>query len=226
MTSNKSFLVAVIPAFNEEPTVAATVAAVRGRGLDAIIVDDGSSDRTAEIAATSGAQVIRHERNYGYESALCTGIHAAAAAAYEMAVTFDADGQLDADDILRFADIAHREESDVVIGVRDYRNRTSEYLLAWYGRWRFGIRDPLCGMKLYRLTSARRHFPFDQAKLVGMELAFRMATGGCRISEATIHVTPRLGDSRYGSALRGNLKILRALIRSGRIFGWFRRASQ
>lgn len=225
MTSNKSFLVAVMPAFNEELTVAETVAAVRRQGLDAIVVDDGSSDRTAEIAAASGAQVIRHERNCGYESALCTGIHAAVAATFEMAVTFDADGQFHANDLLRFAEIAIREESDVVIGVRDYQNRMSEHLLTWYGRWRFGIRDPLCGMKLYRLTSARPYLPFDQAKLAGMELAFRMAKGGCRISEVAIHVIPRLGDSRYGSALLGNLKILRALIRSGRIFGWFRRES-
>lgn len=219
-------MVAVIPALNEEATVAATVVAVRGRGLDAIIIDDGSSDRTAEIAMASGANVIRHERNYGYEAALCTGIHAAAAAGYEMAVTFDADGQLDADDLLRFAEIARREDGDVVIGVRDYRNRASERLVAWYGRWRFDIRDPLCGMKLYRLASARAHFPFDQANLVGMELAFRMATAGCRICEAPIRVVRRLDGSRYGTALSGNLKILRALIRSVRIFGWFKGVSR
>jgi glycosyltransferase involved in cell wall biosynthesis len=224
MTSSEAGLAVVIPALNEEATIAATVAAVRIRGLDAIVVDDGSTDCTAEVAAAEGAQVIRHERNFGYEPALSTGVHAAAAAGYGMAVTFDADGQLDADDLVRFVEIIRREDSDVVIGVRDHRNRISENLLAWYGRWRFGIRDPLCGMKLYRLASARLHFPFDQAGLVGMELAFRMAAGGCRISEAAIHVVPRRGDSRYGNSLRGNLKILRALLRSARIFGWVRRA--
>lgn len=218
-------LVVVIPALNEEATIGAMVAAVRVRGFDVIVVDDGSSDRTAELAAMEDAQVIRHERNCGYEKALCTGVHAAAAAGYGMAVTFDADGQLDADDLVRFAEIVCREDSDVVSGVRDYRNRISEYVMAWYGMWRFGIRDPLCGMKLYRLASARPYFPFDQSGLVGMELAFRMAAGGCRISEVAIHVVPRLGNSRYGSSLRGNLNILRALIRSVRIFGWIRRAS-
>lgn len=223
MTSSEPALAVVIPALNEEVTIAATVAAVRVLGFDVIVVDDGSLDRTAELAAAEGARVIRHERNCGYEPALCTGVHAAADAGYGMAATFDADGQLDAGDLVRFAEIIRREDSDVVIGVRDYRNRISEYLLTWYGRWRFGIRDPLCGMKLYRMASARSHFPFDQAGLVGMELAFRMAAGGCRISEAAIHVVPRLGDSRYGSSLRGNLKILRALLRCARIFGWVRR---
>lgn len=224
MTSSEAGLAVVIPALNEEATIAATVAAVRIRGLDAIVVDDGSTDCTAEVAAAEGAQVIRHERNLGYERALCTGVHAAAATGYAMVVTFDADGQLNADDLVRFSDVIHCEESDIVVGVRDYRNRISEYLLAWYGRWRFGICDPLCGMKLYRLASARPHFPFDQMGLAGMELAFRMAADGCRISEVAIHVAPRLGDSRYGNTLRGNLKILWALLRSVHVFGWVRRA--
>ena len=215
-------LVVVIPAFNEEATIGAIVTSVRDRGYDVIVVDDGSTDSTAGVATIYGAQVLKHIRNLGYERALCTGVHVAASSNYELVVTFDADGQLEVDDVVRFAEIARSEDCDVVIGVRDYRNRISEYLLVLYGKWRFGIQDPLCGMKLYRLTSASPYFPFDQAGLVGMELAFRMAAGGCRINEAFIHASPRLGDSRFGSSLQGNLKILRALFASVRIFGWVR----
>lgn len=69
----------VIPAFNEESTVGNCVAAVRGHPLvdEIIVVDDGSSDRSAEVAAQAGATVIRLEQNVGKAMALDAGVRAA-----------------------------------------------------------------------------------------------------------------------------------------------------
>jgi len=133
--------------------------------------------------------------------------------------TFDADGQLDADDLMRFVAKMDEEGSDVVVGIRSYRNRYSEHLLALWARYRFGIQDPLCGLKLYRLSKAKGYFPFDSFRLVGMELVFRMVEAGNKISELPIHVKPRIGQSRYGSSLRGEMNILKSFGRALTVFG-------
>jgi glycosyltransferase involved in cell wall biosynthesis len=63
----------LIPAFNEELSIAAVIQAASNYGK-AIVIDDGSSDPTSEIAYKLGALVIRHEKNYGYQAALNSGL--------------------------------------------------------------------------------------------------------------------------------------------------------
>ncbi len=220
--SNSSRLAVIIPAFNEETTIAGVVSSVSRLGATPIVVDDGSIDQTANFARSSSAVVCCHETNKGYEPALNTGIDEAARLGFELAATFDADGQLDAEDLVKFVKVIEAEKSDLVVGIRDYRNRYAEYLLAAFGRIRFGLSDPLCGLKLYRLRAAAPHFPFDTLKLVGMEMSFRMIDGGCKVSEVAIHVEKRNGVSRYGSSLCGEINILKSLWRVIREFGLFK----
>jgi glycosyltransferase involved in cell wall biosynthesis len=111
---------AVIPAYNEELAIAQTVQACR-RVLDrlegtheVIVVDDGSSDKTAEIAAAAGAKVVRHPHNLGYGRSLKDGI---LAASHDTIVISDADGTYPID---RIPDLfeAHRAGFDMVVGAR------------------------------------------------------------------------------------------------------------
>lgn len=215
-------LAVVIPALNEAATIKDVVDSVVELGAIPIVVDDGSSDDTANVATSAGAKVVKHETNKGYEPALTTGIHEAAALGYELAATFDADGQLNPEDLLRFTTILDSESCDVVVGVRNYRNRYAEYILAWYGKIRFGLSDPLCGLKLYKLEKAKLYFPFDTQKLVGMELTFKMIDAGCMFSQTPIYVKRRIGVSRYGSSLRGEFNIIKAFVRVLKLFGVFR----
>lgn len=220
MTLNKHRLAVVIPAMNESTTIKQVVDSIIRRDATAIVVDDGSTDQTARIAREAGAFVIEHEFNKGYEPALTTGVHAAAEQGFELVATFDADGQLDPDDVITFVSVLDAEKCDLVIGIRDYRNRYAEYLLSVLGRVRFGIKDPLCGLKLYRLQQALPHLPFDSHKLVGMELAFKMIDSGCSVLEKPIHVQKRNGASRYGSSLKGEARILKSLFNVLKIFGF------
>ncbi|MEK7516252.1 MAG: glycosyltransferase family 2 protein [Patescibacteria group bacterium] len=91
----------VIPAWNEERTVGAVVHEVRQYAQEVIVVDDGSSDGTGEVAAREGARVLRHAANRGQGAALQTGISAALARGADIIVTFDADGQFSASEIPR-----------------------------------------------------------------------------------------------------------------------------
>lgn len=212
-------LAVVIPALNEEASIGKVVTSVVQRGATVIVVNDGSSDKTAEIAKAAGAIIIQHEKNRGYEPALTSGVHAAHDQGFEIAATFDADGQLDPDDLIKFMRKLDQDQSDLVVGMRDYRNRYCEYLLAWFGQFRFGLVDPLCGLKMYRLNKAKKYFPFDTCRLVGMELALKMIADGCKFSQMPIHVKKREGESRYGSSLKGEIFILKSLFKVFELFG-------
>jgi glycosyltransferase involved in cell wall biosynthesis len=110
----------LIPAFNEEagigPTLAALLAEPRLAGAELIVIDDGSSDRTAEIVrAFPGVRLIQHPFNRGYGSAIRTGARASHG---ETIFWFDSDGQHRVEDLLAVADKLIGEQLEYVIGVR------------------------------------------------------------------------------------------------------------
>lgn len=180
-----------------------------------IVVDDGSTDTTAEIAAASGAVVLRHGRNRGYDAALESGFREAQRLGFDTVVTLDADGQHDPGLVGRLLG-ALDAGADLAVGVRDRRARCSEYLFAWYTRWRWGLRDPLCGLKAYRMTVFARLGHFDSYGSIGTELLLFAARCGFRIAQVDFHVGDRKGQPRFGRRLRTNIVILRALLLSRR----------
>jgi glycosyltransferase involved in cell wall biosynthesis len=108
----------VIPAYNEGPVISRLVAEVKRTNHAVVVVDDGSSDATADQAYAGGAVVIRHPFNLGQGAALQTGIDYALAQAAEVIVTFDADGQHRVSDISRLAEALLQERADFALGSR------------------------------------------------------------------------------------------------------------
>jgi glycosyltransferase involved in cell wall biosynthesis len=107
---------AVIPAYNEEKTIGSVVLGTRQYALRVIVVDDGSNDKTAEIARLAGAQVLIHPQNMGKGSALKTGFQAAKDA--DIIVTLDSDGQHQPREIPLLLEPIIAGEADVVNGSR------------------------------------------------------------------------------------------------------------
>lgn len=202
----------VIPALNEAATIAEVVHAAGKYGL-VIVVDDGSGDETPKLAEEAGAFVVSHTHNRGYDSALNTGFKKAAELDVEMIITLDADGQHDPSLIQRFIDKID-EGADVVIGERSERQRVSENLFAWWTGLRFGIMDPLCGMKAYRRTTYKLLGHFDSYESIGTELMMFAAKNMLIINQIPFEVRARRGESRFGQMLSGNYKILRAMLLS------------
>ena len=107
----------VMPAYNEDRSVGRVLDALRREGwTNVIVVDDGSSDRTAEIARSKGVRVVSHPRNMGLGAALRTGLEAARGLGAERVVTFDADGQHDPKAVRRLLEAL--DGADLAIGVR------------------------------------------------------------------------------------------------------------
>ncbi len=109
----------VVPVFNEEQTVGATIADLRQTFPNVVCVDDGSVDGSGQIARASGATVLRHVLNQGQGAALQTGFdYLLRATAARHVVTFDADGQHLVSDAVRMVERARETGVDVVLASR------------------------------------------------------------------------------------------------------------
>ena len=108
----------IIPAFNEATVIQEVVHTVARTCPNVVVVDDGSTDRTAEEARRAGAAVLRHSLNLGQGAALQTGIAWALRQPAEWLVTFDADGQHDISDVPRMIERLMETGADVALGSR------------------------------------------------------------------------------------------------------------
>ena len=113
-----SKILVAIPAFNEGTTIGSVVLKARQFATEVIVVDDGSSDDTAETAALAGAHVIQHARNLGKGVAIRSAWLYAREYAPEALVLIDGDHQHDPNDIPRLVETILSGKSDLVIGVR------------------------------------------------------------------------------------------------------------
>lgn len=202
----------VIPALNESATIDAVVAAA-GRYGTPIVVDDGSTDGTGTLALQAGAIVVTHEANRGYDAAINSGFKKAADSGCDLIITLDADGQHDPTLIQKFITEINAG-ADVVIGRRNTRQRLAEHIFAWYTQFTYGVLDPLCGMKAYRKKVYQSLGHFDSYGSVGTELMLFAAKNSFQICEVPFIVRERVGASRFGQNLSGNIKIFRALLLS------------
>ena len=150
----------IIPAFEAERTIGAVVEAVKRQGLPIVVIDDGSRDRTAAVAAERGALVISHLRNYGKGRALRTGFEYVLRASYEGVITMDGDGQHDAEEILTLIRAGEVQHAGMVVGDRMSRghavmprarritNRLMSRVVSLLTRQ--AIPDSQCGFRMIR----------------------------------------------------------------------------
>jgi glycosyltransferase involved in cell wall biosynthesis len=148
--------IALIPAFNAELSIAELIAALRQttRSLRVLVVDDGSADKTGDIAAAAGAMVVRHETNRGKGAALQTGFdHIRGLSNIDFIITMDADLQHCPEDVLKLFAAQRFSNADIVVGRRN----------------RIGAGMPIARILSNTITSA----------LVGMRTGCRISDSQC-----------------------------------------------
>jgi glycosyltransferase involved in cell wall biosynthesis len=170
---------AVIPAYNEQATLRGVIRALRERApeFDVVVVDDGSTDATSQVALAEGARVLRHPFNLGIGGAVQSGYRFALEQGYDYCVQVDGDGQHDPAEIATLRAAMDADTSiDMVVGSRfltsDYRypapisRRTGIHVFAFICSRVIGqnVSDPTSG---FRLTNRRaislfaRDYPHD-----------------------------------------------------------------
>ena len=200
----------VIPAFNEEEAISRVVNGISGYGT-VIVVNDGSTDNTEQVALASGALVVSHDLNRGYDKALATGLLKALGEQFDFAITFDGDGQ-HAPELIKYFLSELIGGADIVIGYRDKYQRVSETIFARLAKILWGISDPLCGMKGYRLSKLKCIDSVCTYPSIGTELAIRAVRSGWNIGQVAVNTFDRNGKSKFGAGLSANLRILRAML--------------
>jgi len=210
---DRSRIALIIPAYNEATTIYGVVESASKFGVP-IVVDDCSSDRTAELANKAGAIVVSNSTNLGYDGALNSGFAEAYKRGFQAMITLDADGQHDPSILALFIE-ALSCGADLVLGVRNRKPRIAEHLFAFYAKFKYGIRDPLCGMKAYRRSVYEELGFFDSYKSIGTELAIYGVKKRFVIKHINFLVRDRIDSPRFGRLLSANLKIIRAMILSG-----------
>lgn len=201
----------VIPAFNEAATIARVVSDVAAFGTP-VVVDDCSTDNTAELARNAGAVVVQHQKNGGYDAALQSGFEEADRLGVDAVVTFDADGQHKAQTLDRVLYLLESEDVELVFGSRSKSARISEYFFSLYTKWRYGVVDILCGLKGYRISLFREYGRFDGTRSVGTELALSALRSKAKFAAVRVSIAPREeGVARFGSVVYANARIFRAM---------------
>jgi glycosyltransferase involved in cell wall biosynthesis len=210
----------VIPAFNEEAAIAAVVAGCRRHDLPVYVVDDGSSDATAERARAAGATVFSHQVNRGKGRAMADGLERAAADGLEAVVFLDADGQHDPAELPAFQ-AAAEAGAEVVVGcrrldgakmplVRRLTNRFTSWVLSRLAGRR--LNDTQSGYRLVRVAVWPRIRPESGRFAAEGEMLVRAGRAGVRIAEVPIktiygnevsHIHPMKDAMRFfGMVLR------------------------
>ena len=117
----------------------------------------------------AGAILIKHKHNLGYDQSLNSGFNIAAINGFKYIITFDADDQHDPKIITNFLD-SLKNGSKVVCGIRNKKQRFAENIFSLYTNFRWGIKDPLCGMKGYSMNIYKELGHFDSYESIGTEL--------------------------------------------------------
>jgi glycosyltransferase involved in cell wall biosynthesis len=216
------------PAYNEEANVEAVIREGLEKmprycdDLELIVVDDGSRDRTGQIADRLAAEdarvrVIHHRPNRGYGGAIRSGL---SAATREYVFFSDGDLQFDLDDLSRL--LPHLEKADVVVGYRERRADPPKRLfIAWVYNLLIRIlfaapfRDVDCAFKLFRRSVFGR-VPLERVRSNGAffspELLLVLRAAGVRIVQVGVRHFPRRAEEEKGATLRVVLRAIRDLL--------------
>jgi glycosyltransferase involved in cell wall biosynthesis len=199
----------LIPAYNASASLQGVIEGIKGYVSSIVVVDDGSTDATAAIAAATGVSVLRHHTNRGKGVALRTGFWFLLHQGYEAIITMDADGQHDPSFIPLFIDASEQGKGDIVIGSRAQEFHAMSRLRRFWNRLGVKAVSKLIGTPLtdtqsgYRLITAEvlKGLPLRAAGYeIELELLIKACKRGHRVVE--IPVTTHFIDGRHSSHFR------------------------
>ena len=196
---HKQEIVAAIPCFNEERFIGSVVVKARKYVDKVIVVDDGSTDATAEVAEAAGAQVIRHKKNQGKGVAIRSAFEWARDEGCTALVLLDGDGQHEPADIPTLLRPVLEGEADVVVGSRflaasgnipRYR-RVGQHLLTLVTNLgsRVKLSDSQSGFRAFSCKAINDMSFAEDGLSVESEMQFSIGRSGLRVAEVPIEVS-------------------------------------
>ena len=215
----------VVPAFNEEKTVSQIIEGIADEGYNVILVDDGSRDKTLDLAIESKKKypnqifVVSHVINRGLGAALKTGMMVALNKGAKYIVTFDADGQHEIKDIPKVCKPLQDGEADVVIGARPFEDMPisksfaniimNSLTLLFYGK---NVKDSQSGLRAFTSHAADVINIVSRGYGVSSEFIKEISDKNLRLSEVTITTIYTPETQNKGTDAIVGLKILTKMV--------------
>lgn len=230
---HRPLVVAAIPCFDEERFIGSVVLAVRKYADRVLVVDDGSTDASAEIAAAAGATVVGHGGNRGYGAAIRTALAKGREQGAGVLVVIDADGQHDARDIPRLVQPVLAGEADVVIGSRflgktngtPFYRRVGQRLLNAATNVGSGhsLSDSQSGFRAYSARAMDLLNLTEDGMSASSEMQFAIASKGLKVAEVPIEVCyedrPKRNPVGHGMSVLSRVLVLLSLRQPFLLFG-------
>jgi glycosyltransferase involved in cell wall biosynthesis len=214
----------VIPTYNEARTISVLVKQIRKQGLDALVIDDGSSDNSGQIARDNGALLLKNEQNLGKGASLIKGFDWALKNSYDAVITMDGDGQHLPEEIPDFIQAAQDRDKDIIIGNRMSQRRNMPLVRVWTNKFmswiiskvtKQKIPDSQCGFRLIKKeVLARLHLVTSKYEIES-EILIKASRLGFKIASVPIksvyvgersHINPFIDTLRFIKFIHKELK--------------------
>ena len=139
---------AIIPTYNESKNIGKVLAEIKQYKIGVIVIDDGSTDATSEIANNQGAIVLNNEKNQGKGASLIRGFNYALSKGYDAVITMDGDGQHLPEDIPYFLRLAEYSDSQIFIGNRMNKTKNMPVVRVFTNRFMSWIISSIIGQSV------------------------------------------------------------------------------
>jgi glycosyltransferase involved in cell wall biosynthesis len=219
-------LLIIIPAWNEQETLSAVISEIKEkvRSADVLVVNDGSTDRTSEVARDSGATVLDLPFNLGVGGAMRAGYKFAFRSGYHRTVQLDADGQHDPGEVNTLIRSMTEDQADIVIGARFAGVGT--YTVGGPRRWsmrvlsvvlsrvaRTRLTDTTSGFKACNRSAIRLFAADYPAEYLGdtVESLVIASRAGLRVRQVGVEMRDRAGGRPSHSPIKAGIFLVRAI---------------
>jgi len=192
-------IIAAIPCFNEERCIGSVVLKTKKFVSSVVVIDDGSSDASAEIAGEAGAVVYQHGQNRGYGAAVRSALSKGRDLGADVLVILDGDGQHDPKDIPKLVKPLIDREADIVVGSRflggggkaPFYRRIGQRVLNSVTNLGSGqkISDSQSGFRAYSAKALKELNLAENGMSVSSEMQFAIRKSGLRVAEVPIDVS-------------------------------------
>jgi len=219
----------IVPAYNEEKNIVSVIDAIKARGYDYVVIDDGSADETKALCEKNGFNIVSLPINLGLADGFQTGMKYAYRRGYDAALQFDADGQHEPAYIQALVASMEETGADIVIGSRFVAKKrhfsprmAGSYLISGMIKLTTGksIQDPTSGMRLYNKGMielfATKHDMAPEPDTLAYCLRKHM-----KVVEVPVEMQERLSGKSYLTVSRSMLYMLRTCM-SILLLQWFR----
>lgn len=208
-------LIIAIPVFNEHKYVEHVLEKVKRYHPDVLVIDDGSTDGTAELlAARTDIRLIRHAANRGYGQSVIDSFRWADSHGYDWVITMDCDEQHEPEMIPQFVRYIRRDRWDIISGSRylkpsqaddlppgDRRSINATITSVVNETLRLGLTDAFCGFKAHRVGAMLPLKLDEPGYAFPMQLWPRAAAAGLRITEIPVRLIYNDPNRHFGGLL-------------------------